>query len=446
MLFFWTIYVLWVAVLWRAIVVRGGDPRIQAAWMMAAVLLPPLAGAMFVMLAGRRVRRVPGERLSSAVESIVAAGCSTRCVQGNRVEVSPTVSAAFSSMISDMQRARSTIHVEYYILTCDRLGMAILSLLRRKARAVVSVRVLCDAYGSRRLPRSLVRSLSRDGVRIRFDSPIVFPYFRWATHCRNHRKMVIVDSRTAHVGGINIASRYLDGDTLGRWYDEQVRLTGGAVADLERLFTSDWVRSGGEPIEAAVPSLRGLRMPLPGRAAVQAAWSEHGISRTTIADAIAAAMAQAQRTIHIVTPYFLPPQWLLDSLRRASASGVGVVLMLPSRCDSSIVCMAARSYVAECVEMGIDVVIYDEGFLHSKLIVIDSCRVLIGSMNLDYRSMDYNRELMLVIDDCPTAQRYAESVAAMMSRCRRVTAEDTESGRWRCGTAARLARLLSPLM
>ncbi len=78
--------------------------------------------------------------------------------------------------------------------------------------------------------------------------------------------------------------------------------------------------------------------------------------------------------------------------------------MLPSRCDSSIVCMAARSYVAECVEMGIDVVIYDEGFLHSKLIVIDSCRVLIGSMNLDYRSMDYNRELMLVIDDCPTAQ------------------------------------------
>lgn len=411
---------------------------------MAVLIAPPLASALYLLTRTPRVRLVAGTG-ASAVESIVNAGCATSVTDGNRIAVLNGCSAAFASMIGDMQRSRVSIHIEFYILEADRIGLTILSLLRRRARAGVSVRVLCDAYGSRRLPGGLIDSLRADGVDIRFDSPLGRLRLSPAIHCRNHRKLLVIDSRIAHFGGINIANRYLDGDSMGCWYDEQVRMTGAAVADAERLFAADWRRVSGEHLPMSQRVVSRQRV-VAGRTRVQIAWSEQGVSRSTIADAIAAVIAGSRVSLHIVTPYFMPPPWLIDALRRAVLAGVTVRLMLPLRCDSRLVCRVVHSYVAECVWAGIDVEIYEGGFLHSKLIVADSRCVMLGSANLDYRSMEYNREVMSIICDDGVAREYVGRFEHMCGKCRRVTADDIAAGRWRCGFAEHSARLLAPLL
>lgn len=441
---FLSIYALWVVVQ-LYIVLRGVNaPQAQWAWIMATLLAPPLVSALYALT---RVGRVPlaAGHGASPVESIVNAGCATHMTEGNRIAMLNGCPAAFAAMIGDMQRARVSIHVEFYILEADRIGLTILSLLRRRSRAGVSVKVLCDAYGSWRLSRRLIDSLRGDGVDIRFDTPVGRSWTSSAVHCRNHRKMVIVDSRTAHVGGINIANRYLDGDSMGHWYDEQVRLIGPAVVDMERLFAADWLRVSGEHLPAI--GRIGVRPDIVlGSTKMQVAWSEPGVSRSTIADAMAAMIACARVSLHIVTPYFMPPPWLMDSLRRAALSGVRVRLLLPQQCDSRIVCRIAHSYVAECVVAGIEVEIYEGGFLHSKLMVADSRHVMVGSANLDYRSMEYNREVMAVIDDKRMAREYVGRFERMCGNARRITADDIASGRWRCGVGEHLARLLAPLL
>lgn len=444
MTFFVSTYLLWVAIQLRIVLPRTGDPAGQLSWILATLIAPPAAAILYMVLYTSRCRTAKGSG-ASAVESIINAGCRTLAVEGNSVEVLGGGAAAFAAMIGDMQRARRTIRIEFYIFEDDRIGRSIMSLLRRRARAGVKVNMLCDAFGSRRLPQRVLRMLRADGIDIRRDTPLRWPFLTPAVHCRNHRKMVLIDGRTAHVGGINIANRYIDGDSMGRWHDEQIRISGAVVDDLERLFAADWSRVSGEELpRIATGTERSDRKA--GRATVQAAWSEHGISRQTIADAIAAAIAQTRSSLHIVTPYFIPPPWLMDSLRRAALSGVDVRIMLPARCDSGLICRIVRGYVVECVGSGIDVRVYDEGFIHSKLIVMDGRRVMLGSANLDYRSMKYNRELMLTVDDRATARRYADGIERMYRQCRRITPEDIDSGSWRCSRTDHLARLLAPLL
>lgn len=444
MYIFLSIYILWAVIQSYMVLRRVNDPVAQWAWIMAAWILPPLTSILYRLTRTPRARLVAG-RGTSPVESIVNAGCGTRMTEDNAVSALGSCSEAFAAMIGDMQRARVSIHMEFYIIEADRIGSTIFSLLRRRARAGVSVKVLCDAYGARRLPDRLIDSLRADGVDICLDMPVGRCRLSPALHCRNHRKMVIIDSVTAHIGGINIANRYLDGDTMGQWYDEQVRITGRAAGDMERLFASDWQRVCGEPLLPA-RHMSPRRRIAAGNTRVQVMWSEQGPSRSTIADAVAAVIAEARVSLHIVTPYFMPPRWLLDSLRRAAVSGVSVRLMLPLQCDSRLVCRIVRSYVAECVNVGIDVEMYEGGFLHSKLLVADSRRVIVGSANLDYRSMEYNREVMSIIDDERVAREYVGRFERMSAECRPVTADDIDAGRWRCGVGEHLSRLLAPLL
>lgn len=136
--------------------------------------------------------------------------------------------------------------MEYYIFRDDRIGRTISDILMRKARSGVEVRVIYDAIGSWGLSRRAIRCLRDAGVRIFPFRPLRFPWFRAGVGCRNHRKIVVVDGKTAYLGGINIAKYYLDGDDLGKWRDEHLRIEGDAVADLQRLFAADWQRVGGE--------------------------------------------------------------------------------------------------------------------------------------------------------------------------------------------------------
>ena len=318
MYLFLTAYLLLAIPSAAAVLRQKQTPVVAIAWLLAIVLLP-IGGSLFYLLAGYRkpVRDVPPtvSRPAAGIERMLWYGCSTRVRYRNRVEQLHDGGEAFAALISALQGARRYIHLSYYIFADDRIGHAIADILVRKARAGVEVRLLYDAIGSWKLSERFVRRLRGAGIEVRAYAPLRFPWFSPRANRRNHSKIAVIDGRTGFVGGINIAERYLDGDALGRWRDEHLRIEGEAVDDLQRLFAADWALEGGEPLSeglyAAAPADDLPCSPL------QIAWTREDRSRTTLTDLFAQLIEEARHTLRISSPYFLPPPALYEALLRA---------------------------------------------------------------------------------------------------------------------------------
>ncbi|MFR4236117.1 MAG: cardiolipin synthase [Alistipes onderdonkii] len=418
-------------------------PASAAAWL-ALILLLPVAGTLLYILAGYR-RNGPaadcpacrGDRL----EQIIAHGCGTRPTRYNRVGLLHNGNNAFTALIASLQRATRSIHMEYYIIRDDRIGHTIAEILIRKARAGLEVRVIYDAVGSWRLSRKTCAACTmrgRDGG-FRTDP---LPVVHHARHHRNHRKIVVTDGKVAYLGGINIAKYYLDGDYMGKWRDEHLRVEGDAVADLQRLFIADWARVRGEYLDSRrYIAPHGIRQRLP----IQLAWAEEGPSRLTIADAFASAIVRAHRTIRISSPYFLPPALLLDALRLAARGGVRVQVMIPSCSDSPFTDLISDSYIGDLLDAGVELYRYDNGFLHAKLLIVDEDTASVGTANMDYRSLLDNLEVTAFIRDRSVVRALSATYDDDLASCRRIARETWRPAAWR-RTLGDALRLVSPLM
>ena len=394
-------------------------PASAAAWL-ALILLLPVAGTLLYILAGYR-RNGPaadcpacrGDRL----EQIIAHGCGTRPTRYNRVGLLHNGNNAFTALIASLQRATRSIHMEYYIIRDDRIGHTIAEILIRKARAGLEVRTAA------------------------FE-PVRFPWFTTRVTHRNHRKIVVTDGKVAYLGGINIAKYYLDGDYMGKWRDEHLRVEGDAVADLQRLFIADWARVRGEYLDSRrYIAPHGIRQRLP----IQLAWAEEGPSRLTIADAFASAIVRAHRTIRISSPYFLPPALLLDALRLAARGGVRVQVMIPSCSDSPFTDLISDSYIGDLLDAGVELYRYDNGFLHAKLLIVDEDTASVGTANMDYRSLLDNLEVTAFIRDRSVVRALSATYDDDLASCRRIARETWRPAAWR-RTLGDALRLVSPLM
>ena len=211
----------------------------------------------------------------------------------HKLELLTSPSSIFSALIADLQHARESIDMEYYIFANDRTGNLFADILRRKARQGVRVRLLVDVYGSRNLPRGVRRMMIANGIEFR-HSPIL-------GHCRNHRKMIIIDNTTALVGGINIADRYISGNSLGVWHDAALLLTGGTIIKgLSSLFEHDYTPKSHSTMDISLSTSTPMLY-----------WSECGGGgcMTRLLKDIADG---AEREILFTTPYFMPPRRLLN--------------------------------------------------------------------------------------------------------------------------------------
>ena len=298
----------------------------------------------------------------------------------------------FTTLIQELQHAHESIDMEFYIFLGDRIGNTVATLLRRKARQGVRVRLVVDGYGSRKMPHSLKRDLTTDGVQLR----VIHSF----SHRRNHRKMVIIDHCTALVGGINIADRYVVGNELGIWYDAVLRLKGRVVAELSQLFEYD----------LATKSQRKGLIPYTSAHNPTLYWSESG-GGGAMTRLLYDVIEGAEREIILTTPYFMPPRGVLEQLSHAIERGVHIRVILPRRCDIWLIDDVMHHSIREAQELGIEVLIIDNAFIHAKLVMVDSRRVVIGSANLDAHSLGVNRELMLSSFNratCTSAKQFLE--------------------------------------
>lgn len=452
----WSLLLLAIHLMWTASAVvvvtrRTRNPASAGVWVLLIALLP-VVGTLLYLLAGWHEAANPAQHPASAMASatnaaslqrLITRNCGTRIAPRNRVDLLHNGNNAFSALIASLQHASRSIHMEYYIIRDDRIGQAIADILVRKARAGVAVRVIYDAVGSWRLSRRSLRRLREAGADVLPYAPIRFPWFTPRTDRRNHRKLVVTDGKTAYLGGINIAKYYLDGDYMGQWRDEHLRIEGDAVADLQRLFLADWTRSGGK-----VPADRGLftQHRIEERLPIQIAWSEEGAARHTLSEAFSAAILRARHTVRLSSPYFMPPPGILNAIRIAAHSGVRVVVMIPTCSDSSFTDLVSDSYVEDLLDAGAELYRYDNGFLHAKLLIADHDTASVGTANMDYRSLQDNLEVTAFLYGGQVVRELAATFDRDLRRCVRIErAKWQKRPMWR-RTLGDVLRLVSPLM
>ncbi len=361
----------------------------------------------------------------------------------NRVEILDNGGPTFDSLVAALESARSSIHLEYYIFENDEIGHRIADILMAKAAQGVEVRLIYDDVGSWHPKRRFIRRLRDAGVEVECFLPVAFPWVTKHLNYRNHRKIVVVDGKIAFTGGINIADRYVKGTRFGPWRDIHLRIEGEAVRLLQAVFISDWYFVRGHLLAADryFPATDEKTV-----SPMQIASSGPDSDWATIMQAFFSAISKAKDHIYISTPYFIPNAALLTAMKVAALSGVDVRIIIPLRSDSRLVYWATRSYVAELLDAGVQVYMYNAGFNHSKLLIIDGEFSSVGSANMDIRSFEDNFEVSAVMYDRKIAQRLTRSFEEDLEHSILITPQMWQGRRRLHAAYESFARLLSPLL
>ena len=354
----------------------------------------------------------------------------------------------FPEVIQAMMEAKNHIHIEYYIYEDDQIGRAIEKILIQKAKEGIEVRFIYDDFGSRSIRKKLVGRLKAANVK-------AFPFFKVhlipfanRLNYRNHRKIIIVDGRTAFVGGINVSDRYIN-NTPGKlfWRDTHLRIDGPGVQYLQYLFLCDWNFCANEklqPDEHFFP--RNNILSVGCNKVVQIAAGGPDSEIPTILFSVLQGINLATEEILITTPYFIPGENLTDALIIASLSGISVKLLVPGKSDSILVNFAARSYYDDLLKVGVEIYQYTKGFVHAKTMVADRKIAIVGTANMDFRSFDLNFEVNAIVYDTEIAGQLSNIFFEDLKDAEKIDAIVWNNRLWYKRLLEKIARLLSPLL
>ena len=347
----------------------------------------------------------------------------------------------FASLERDLRNARRFIHLQYFIWEQDELTAKITAILLDRLKAGVDIRITYDWVGSLRHGKRELRRLENAGALVRADLADVL-----RVNYRNHRKIAVIDGEIGYTGGMNMGQEYIDGGRrFPAWRDTHLRMTGQAVADLQKLFASRWFEYTWTPEslfeERFMPAPDAFSISEGVLVEVAAQGAEDAWDTARRAHLVG--IGQAEQTVHIQSPYFVPDNSIYDQLINSALSGIEVRLMMTGIADKRIPFWAAQTYFRRLIEAGGHIHLYMDGFFHPKTIVVDGSLAAVGTMNMDNRSLKLHKELMVWVFDEPFARQVQASFYADLEHCREVTLDDVRDvGRLR-HFRNQAARLLS---
>jgi cardiolipin synthase len=322
---------------------------------------------------------------------------------GNRLQLLGNAAAAFPALIADIDQARSTCALEFYIWSPGGQADELAAALARAAKRGVPCRVLVDAIGSKVFLRSdLARDLRQAGVQVAAALPPgLLRLFLVRPDLRLHRKIAIIDGDVGYTGSLNLADpRLFKQDAgVGQWVDALARVQGPAVDALADTFREDWALETGETLKPLRPDQGARPEGTAGKAAVQVLLTGPDARVEAIEQVVLMAIYGARREVVLTTPYFVPSESLLYALLSAAARGVEVTLIVPAKVDSRLVQYASRAFQTDLLAAGVRVALFQGGLLHTKSITVDGQFSLFGSLNLDPRSLRLDFEITLVVYD-----------------------------------------------
>lgn len=349
----------------------------------------------------------------------------------------------FKDLFIELKKAKKHIHIQYYIFMDDKIGHELRDILIEKAKEGVEVRFLYDDVGSWKAHRSFFKEMKSNGIEVQPFLKVAFKLLTSRVNYRNHRKIVVIDGTIGFFGGMNVADRYLNGINGGIWRDSHLKVEGKGVAGLQTAFITDWYSSTKEFLSANTyyPDLENK-----GNNMLQFVTSGPMGEFKNILLGIIQAISNAKESVYIQTPYFIPTDTLLLTIQMAAMRGVDVRLMLPKRSDTTFVHIATMSFLQEILESKVKVYFFEDGFIHSKLMVIDNCLTITGSANMDVRSFEHNFEIEAFIYNEETCKTAKNIFIDDMERCTLIKLREWRKRPRTDKFKESLMRLFSPLL
>ena len=357
----------------------------------------------------------------------------------------PSGEDCFEAMIEELEKAEKFIFLEYFIIEEGYMWGRVLEVLTRKAAQGVDVRVMYDGMCElSHLPYHYTRLLEEQGIRAKIFTPIL-PVVTSQYNYRDHRKILVIDGRTAFTGGMNLADEYINRrKRFGYWKDTAVMLRGKAVKGFTLAFLQMWNLDEDAPEyrpwlteEYEIPGARGYVLPFTDNP-----MDDERVGETVYMDIL----YRANDYVHIMTPYLILDDQMETALIYAAQRGVNVQIILPGIPDKKVAYSLAKSHYARLTSAGVQLFEYTPGFLHAKVCVSDDRKAMVGSINLDYRSFYHHYECAayLYLTDCiPWIEADFQQT---LLQCRPVTKESIAAERPFYKIVGWLAKFIAPLM
>jgi cardiolipin synthase len=364
----------------------------------------------------------------------------------NSVEIQQDAAEFYPSMMKDIEAARHSIHLQYFIWGADPFTEGLKKILSAKAKEGVEVRLLYDPIGSQaHVGRAYVRDMQAAGIRMAPTSPL---YRLHTISYRNHRKITVVDGAIGYTGGMNIGQEHLSGGKgFNFWRDTQLRLVGESAAILQGVFMVDWYNAVKENLFSAAYFPASATEPSDGDVPVQILTSGPDSQWAAIRQLYAFMIVSAKRHVFIQSPFFIPDATIAEALRGAALSGVDVRVMVSARPSGNrLPDWAGNTYIADVVTAGVRVFLYEKGYLHAKTISIDSEICSIGSANIDIRSFSINYEINAVLYSKQLARELEQDFARDLVHCTEFDATEYQKRNVAVRFRDSVARIVSPLL
>lgn len=366
----------------------------------------------------------------------------------NEVSIYTDGNDKLKAVLEEIKKARHYVHLQYYIIKNDEMWKPIEDLLEQKVKEGVEVRILYDSMGCRSMKASDWKRIRSKGIITGEFFPAVLKKFQMRLNYRNHRKIIIIDGKSAFVGGFNIGREYLglNQKKFGYWRDTHLKISGSAVLSLHIRFILDWNYATKQNLFVQDKYFVEQEGMVKGRNAIQIISSGPDSKVPNVRDNYLRLIHMAQNHIYIQTPYFIPDESVLDALKIAASSGVDVRVMIPCKPDHPFVYWCTYSYIEDLLEAGAKCYTYDDGFLHAKTLTVDGLVSCVGTANMDIRSFKLNFEVNATIYNQDTAYKLEQIFLNDLKRCTHVTPYVYASRSLLIRFKEQFCRLLSPLL
>lgn len=369
----------------------------------------------------------------------------SRLTYNNEVESIFDGEELFDKLCEDIKNAKKYVYIQTYIMRSDDIGLKIVDLLIEKAKEGLDVKFLADGMGARTFRKKYLNKMREAGVEAEIFFPFFISFISPRINYRNHRKIFVIDGNVGYLGGYNIGDEYIDGGKdFDGWRDSAVRVVGPSVEKMQYRIELDFSFAAGRDVKYSTPLKYEEKE---NGAPIQIVTAGPDSEWPSIKDGFLKMISIARKTIYIETPYFIPDDSVLESLRVAGLSGVDIRVMLPYKGDHPFVFWANLSYVGDLLNAGVKFYLYEKGFEHSKVMVIDDEIVTVGTSNMDERSFHLNFEANAFIYDEKIAKEFSEK---FLHDIEHNSSEITEQiyekrSKW-VKVKENFSRLLSPLL
>ena len=361
---------------------------------------------------------------------------------GNSVQLLVDGDNTFGSILRGIDVAEDYSLFQFYIVHDDEIGRRIKQHLIARAEAGVRVYFLYDEMGSHELPASYKRDLQAAGIEVSPFNTRKGHGNRFQINFRNHRKVVVVDGRTAWVGGHNVGDEYLGRDPkFGHWRDTHVRIIGPAALGAQLSFAEDWYWATDQRLALTWQPEAAAEADLPVLILPSGPADEYETANLMFVQAINV----AKERIWIASPYYIPDRSVITALQLAALRGVDVRILIPDQPDHLGVYLAAFTYLDEAGQSGVKFYRYQDGFLHQKVVLVDNAYATIGTANFDNRSFRLNFEITAAVADRDFAAEVQSMLENDFARARLMAPGEYDAKPWWFRFAAKLARLTAPV-